>query len=985
MARKRQEPTITADGGPPSPLAAALARHPVTVVLICFFISGATGLIYEVLWSRRLTLVFGVTVLAVSTVLAAFMGGLALGSALFGRVADRVRAPLRLYAGLEGAIGAFCFATPWLFELVERAYVAVHPGVEGSPWLIRLARFALSMMVLLPPTMLMGGTLPALTRALLARLDQVGGRVATLYGINTIGAMVGASAAGFLLIPTVGIRQSVYLAAVLNLGVALVAWALSMVWEREAEPETEPEPEPQEEPAEDSEPLPPIHPSYAWLLVAYGLCGAASMVYEVGWTRVLSLALGTSTYAFSAMLAAFLAGIGLGSLVLAGRGRIAVDRLARPLLWFGMVELGIGVLVTALTPALDHLPFAFLALFRATGPRFWLLQVGGVGISLLVMLPPALLMGYAFPLVTRLATEHLGVVGRRVGTVYAANTVGTVFGSVAAGFLLIPAIGVRYTLAVGVALNLVVGAAYVIGSMRRAPRPATVGLAVAGLAALSWLVLPGWNRAVLTSGAYIYPGYYLAGPAQALMEAKEVLYYRDALTATVSVTRVTAPVLPEPIVSLQVSGKTDASTGDLSTQLLLAHLPALTHAEARSGLVVGLASGCTLGALQVYPDLERIDCVEIEPAMVEASAFFRDINRDCLDDPRTRLMLDDARNFLLVSRERYDIITSEPSNPWISGVANLFTHEYFTLCREHLTDSGLFCQWIPLYNLAPDDLACILGTFSDVFPECSLWMFPELTTDAFLVGTREPMAIDVVSAAARARDPEVAGDLRAAGVRDLWDLLAGYLFGAEVIAPVAQGARRNTDDQPTLEFTSPMRLHTAQGRLTTQQVLALAVNSSVPVGRCFETQPDAAADRLSGLHAAAWWSAPERPRFSVSRNPATYMSVNRASAVRCRARVTWRLGAGRAEVCAFRRGMMPPTGVPAEPDREPDRALTIGGDTARVWLAPGLPDDAAWMVRWPSTAADRTCVIVAFADAGPPPSPEEALRTLVWTREEDGP
>jgi len=967
----KQRARMPEDERSSSALLDLLARHPDTVVLVCFFISGATGLIYEVLWSRRLTLVFGVTVLAVSTVLAAFMGGLALGSAVFGRIADRCRHPLRLYALLEAAIGLICFATPWLFVLVEQAYVAIHPGLAGRPWLLRLVRFALSMAVLMPPAMLMGGTLPALTRALMRRLDQVGGRVGALYGTNTIGAMVGAVAGGFLLIPAVGIRQSIYLTAVLNLGVALAAYALYLASDTRT---------PEEEQAERPESPATAQAGYVWLLVAYGLCGAASMIYEVGWTRVLSLAVGTSTYAFCAMLAAFLAGIGLGSLVLASRGRASVDRLRAPLLWFGIVELAIGALVTFLTPVLDRLPFLFLALFRAIGPRFWLLEGGKLLIALVVMLPPALLMGYAFPLVTRLATESMGVVGRRVGAVYAANTVGTVIGSFAAGFLLIPAIGVRHALAVGVALNLVVGAAYVAASFRLRPRLAAAGLIVAGAAVAAWPLLPDWNRSVLTSGAYIYPGYYLRGSSRHLMQDKEVLYYRDALTATVSVTRVTLPMMPEPLLSLQINGKTDASTGDLSTQLMLAHLPTLLHPDPSSALVVGLASGCTLGALELHEEFERIDCVEIEPAMVEVTEHFRDVNRDCLRDPRVNLVLDDARNFLLVTRSRYDLITSEPSNPWISGVANLFTRDHFELCRDHLTEDGLFCRWIPLYNLAPDDLRCILATFSDVFPHCSLWLFPTLATDAFLIGTTSPLVIDLVSLAPRAAAGQVPGDLQAAGVRDTWDLLAGYLFGADLVTAMSQGARRNTDDFPILEFTTPMTLYTGVARLTTQQVLAVAVRSSPPLGRCVRPTDGRQEDLLSDLSVAPPWAAPEAGSFVVGRDVGTYLAGDRTSGMRCGHRVGWRLGSGRADVYTFRRGTIPPTPVPVAPNREPDRTVRIGDGTARVWMAPGLPDDAAWMVRWPCLESDRTYVIVAREDGGAPPPPEDALRAI--TREE---
>lgn len=940
-------------------------------MLICFFLSGATGLVYQVLWSRRLTLIFGVTVLAVSTVLAAFMAGLALGSLIFGPVADRRRDPLRLYAALEGAIGLWCFATPWLFQVIESAYVALHPSLVGSPLLLRLARFGLSLLVLLPPTMLMGGTLPALTRALSRRLASIGGDVAALYGTNTMGAMVGAVTGGFLLIPAVGIMHSIYLTAVLNLAIGLLAWALYAAWTDV--PEAAPAPDEAEE-APDRRPVRGI----GRLLAAYGLCGAASMIYEVGWTRVLSLSLGTSTYAFSTMLAAFLGGIGLGSVVLARWRPIAVDRLRALPLTFGLVIMGIAVLVTLITPALDRLPFAFLTLFELVGARFWLLQGGVLLIALMVMLAPALLMGYAFPLVARLATESVGVAGRRVAGVYAANTIGTVIGSFVAGFFLIPAVGVRNALAVGVVLNLIVGAGYLISSLQRAPRLAGAALAAGALAAVSWFALPDWNREVLSSGAYVYPGFYLSGTAREIMEQKEVLYYRDALTTTVSVTKVSLPGNDEDLLSLQINGKTDASTGDLSTQLLFAHLPVLLHREPKTVLTVGLASGCTVGALTVYDELERIDVVEIEPAMVEASRFFTSINRDCLADPRVNLVLDDARSHLLVTRERYDLITSEPSNPWISGVANLFTREYFELCRSHLNDGGIYCQWIPLYNLAPEDLRRILGTFGDAFPHCSVWVFPRLVTDAFLVGTRSPLQIDLVSMVERSGRDEVRGDLDVAGVDDLWGLLSGYMFGSEVVASVSGNAQRNTDDFPIIEFTSPMTLHTYTGNLTTSVVLELGAVSTPPVGRFARPAGDGYEDLLCGLSVGPPWGEPGEGRFVVTRDAERFIAGDRVSAIRCGARTSWRLGDARAEIHAFRWGLKPPELIPDRPDGDPDLTLRTGDDVARVWLRQEQSDrPGGWTCRLTGPEGEAVYAIEARpADDREPPDPGQALGAL---------
>lgn len=952
-------PEATAPATPPlsgSPLLGLLSRHPQGVILACFFLTGATGLVYQVVWTRRLILTFGATVPAVSTVLAAFLGGLALGSLIFGRIADRRRDPVRLYAVLEGAIGLFCFATPVLFLLVEQAYVGVHPLIAEQPWALRMVRFFLAAAVILFPTILMGGTLPLLSRALVRTEGHLGTKVAGLYAINTLGAVLGAVAAGFVLIPVMGLKGSIYLAAVLNLAVAAVTYGLHVVQafgpppaRAEADAEREPE-------------AVPVARSFHALLIAYGLSGAAALTYEVGWTRLLSLAFGTSTYAFSAMLAAFLAGIGIGSLVPATSRRFSVDRLRAPLVWFGVVQVAIGASVTFITPVLDRLPFAFLALFQWLGPKFWALQFAELGVALVVMLLPAGLMGFAFPLVTRVATESLGVLGRRLGAVYAANTFGTVIGSFAAGFLLIPAFGVRAALGIAVAVNVLVGVSYLVSVGRRRPRLAAAGLALAAVTGLAWLVLPDWNRNVLISGAYVYPGFYLQDDARRRMEAPEILHYRDALTATISVVRAPSDLHDEPLISLQIDGKTDASTGDLSTQLLLGHLPALLHPAPRSALVVGLASGCTLGALTVYPEIERIDCVEIEPEMVPVTDFFLSINRSALDDPRVRLVIDDARNFMLVTPHRYDIITSEPSNPWISGVANLFTREYFARSRERLNPGGLFLQWIPLYNLAPADLRIIVATFHDVFPHSTMWIVPDAPTDAFLVGTLEPATFDAEQIARRGAAPTVAADLREARLKDTWDLLAGFLLDTRTIADLAHGARLNTDDFPILEFSSPRTLHTGVARETMLQALALGREARPPLAPRPHTPGETYVSGLMGLALDPPWRIVESETFHVIRRPEAFMTVAPQELAVSAAHMAAARGDLRVDIHARRLGRPAAGPFPLEPTDAPDRTVTIAGHEVAVYLMPRAPAEAPWAAFWHCPAADRAYAVVARGD-----------------------
>ncbi len=677
------------------------------------------------------------------------------------------------------------------------------------------------------------------------------------------------------------------------------------------------------------------------------------------------------------MLAAFLAGLALGSIVPATRRLAWVDRLKDPLVWFGLIQVAIAATVTLLTPVLDRLPLVFVAFCRWFGPRFWALQLAGVAMSFLVMLPAAGLMGFAFPLVTRLATERLGALGRRLSSVYAANTFGTVVGSFAAGFILIPMIGARHALAVGVLLNTAIGVAYLMASLRRQRILAGAGIGLSALTAVAWVAMPDWNRYLLSAGAYVYAENYLAGNARAIMEDKELLYYRDALTATLSVTRIRMPGHPEPILGLQINGKTDASTDDLCTQLMLGHLPALLARDPRTALTIGLASGCTLGALQQHPGVQRIDCVEIEPAMPRATDFFRHINRNCLDDPRVRLFLYDARNFVLVSREQYSVLISEPSNPWIAGMANLFTLEHFRLCRDRLAPDGIVCQWVPIYNLAPTDFRSIVATFQSVFPNSSLWIFPDVPSDAYFVATQSPLRIDAVELARRAARPEIAADLAQAGLRDAWDLLGGHVFGPEMMAAIAEGQPLNTDDFPRLEFSSPLRLYSASGRQPVGEILAYGAGAQVPLERWGTVTAEGYRSALSGLLLSAPWKVREEG-IGVTRDLSPYLGRTEARRVQSMLRIACDLEGDPADILVARPGELgDPDGEPLEPPTQPDRTMRAAGHDASVWLAPPVRDAPAWLARWLCLEHERVYLVRAWSSADKPAlPPERALAGL---------
>ncbi len=773
----------------------------VTGILVCFTLSGMSGLVYEVVWVRMLGLVFGHTVFAITTVLAAFMAGLGLGSFLLGRSADRQARPLRIYGLLEIGIGLSCLAVPFVMPGVTALYLALHRALALSFLAFSLAQFVLVFLVLLVPTTLMGATLPVLSRFVVADGESVGARVGVLYALNTFGAVLGTALAGYGMLPTFGMQGTVYLAATLNIGLGVLALVYDLHARMLAPSERTGAPTADEAAARGAA-APSLPALAAATIVGLGLSGAASMIYEIAWTRALSLVLGSSTYAFTSMLLAFLVGIAGGSAVFS---RLARRRAVDPLA-FAFVQLGIALTAILILPAFGQLPDLLLRVFAISlAPTFVL--VVQVLVSILVMIAPTLLMGASFPCAVSVAARGVRHVGHDVGRIYAVNTLGAIVGSVAGGFVLIPLVGVATTVKVAVVVNLVVGCGLALLALPLAGRwrLATAG-ALTVATALAVVAVPAWNRSVMASGVTVYARLYtkLAGTTIGLGEvfaAEKLLFYEDGISSTVSVHKRGDNTY------LRVNGKTDASTsGDMHTQLMLGHLPMLTHPHPRRVLVIGLGSGVTVGAVAEHP-VERIDVVEIEPAVVRAARFFAGVNHDALADPRVHVTIADARNFLLSTSQQYDVIISEPSNPWIGGVATLFSDEFYALARSRLAREGIMLQWVHAYGLVPADLQMVVNTFQRSFPATSLW-HAEGPGDVLLLGREQVRALDLQRVRAIYREnATLREELNGLGFRSAEAMLADFTLNEMDATRYAQNGDINSDDLLPLEFSAPRSLH----------------------------------------------------------------------------------------------------------------------------------------------------------------------------------
>ncbi|MBN1825280.1 MAG: fused MFS/spermidine synthase [Candidatus Eisenbacteria bacterium] len=766
-----------------------------TMVFLCFFLSGIAGLVYEVLWIRQLSLVFGTTSFAVSTVLASFMGGMAIGSWLFGRIADRRRDPLRLYAILEAATGVYCLFIPVLFGLVNRIWVLTSHSMGGDFYSMSLVRFALCFLTLVLPTLFMGATLPVLSRFVVRRLDRIGAGVGRLYGLNTFGAVIGTFSAGYLLIGSIGVWKTTLIAVALNFIVALLAWTLHRSEGGAAPVESAP--------AEKAETPDRRLSAIRWaILIGIALSGFASLSYEVAWTRLLSLVLGSSVYAFAAMLTTFLLGIALGSTIIS---RLA-DRFRNAYSAFAAIQAAIAVGVLLVTPLFDRLPTVFLHLYARMGERFWSFQMVQFLLCFLVMFVPTLLIGATIPLVVKALTGRVNEIGKGVGKVYAFNTFGAIAGSFFSGFVFIPLLGTQKTIAVAAAVNLATAIAVIV--LHRRPRLVLRTLLAGGLAVLfAVLVLLGgrWDRYMLNTGFFDSPRYSLHEVGRKgyreYIYSYDIIYFEEGTYANVAVSQEAGNLF------LQINGRTEASTtSDMSNQILVSQIPMLIHPDPKEVLVIGLGSGITLGSVVTHP-VDYAECVEISPAVVRAAAYFRDWHGDVTKNPRVRMILDDGRNYLLASERAYDVIVSEPSKPWISGVSNLFTRECYQLLREHLKPGGIACQWFHYYSMSPRDFRITLRTFLSVFPYVQVW---NADNNVFLLGSDEPIQIDTESIRRRMESVEVRRDLDRIDVKTVYRLLGHYMFGEKEAREYVGKGPLNTDDLPLIEFSAPRHRNSYQ-------------------------------------------------------------------------------------------------------------------------------------------------------------------------------
>ncbi len=778
------------------------------LLAVLLFLSGLGSLVLQVGWMREFRLIFGASTAASAAVVAIFMGGLGIGSALWGTRVDRLRNPLRFYALLELGVFLSAAASPWTIGLVRSMYIAV--GGQSALGLVgaTAARLAGAAAVLAIPTVLMGGTLPAAVRAVTGQQDHQRRGTAVLYAFNTLGAVAGAAGAAFWLLPTLGTRHTLWAASLVELAVSAGAWFLSRRLHIEA---AAPEPEQvtvqllsRQERSKSESPNVTTIP-HALIYMAAAVVGFAFFLMELVWYRMLGPILGGTTYTFGLLLAIALLGIGIGSACYP-----VIFRRRRPTLGAFALTCGLEAVLIAVPFALGDRLAVQSAVWAEQSDSFLGSVMDWASIAGVVVFPTALIAGLQYPILVALLGQGRQQIGRQVGLCGAWNTAGAIAGSLAGGFGVLPLLSAPGAWRLVVVVLALTGTAAAVQAARQAAggslvqwrqlRPLALPVAAATIS-LMLLLADGptavWRHSGIGAKRFNLPAERTPNAWRDWMHSRRryVVWQADGVEASIG-------LVADNSLAFFVNGKSDGDAlGDAGTQIMLGLLPAFLHGQPSRALVVGLGTGESAGWLAEVGSIERVDVVELEPAVDEMARCCAAVNFNVLEHSKVHRVYNDAREVLLTGRERYDIIASEPSNPYRAGVANLFTQEFYTACRNRLAADGLFVQWLQGYEVDLQTVHVVLSTLRSVFPAVEVWQ--SQGGDLLLVCGSQPMVLDLATLRARLEvRPFRSGVAYAWRATDLEGVLARYIAGPTLLDHWTPDTPwpPNTDDHNLVEY-----------------------------------------------------------------------------------------------------------------------------------------------------------------------------------------
>jgi len=799
------------------------------ILIFSFGVFGLTALIYQVVFAKNLVLLFGLTAPAIATVLAVYFSGLALGSFVFGKACDRLIKKFKhhlLYIRLFVFVGVYGFFVPILFQILGKIIQAINQIYALDFSGFNLFAFLLSFLFLILPATFIGGGFSVISKILVRQDETMGKKISLLYFINALGSVFGAIFAGFWLIPTLGIKMTIFSASSLNLLMAGLLFFLFTKffgnYKSICEADIKQDLKPQENISVNLSQSVPVLKNNLFVYILF-LIGFLALALEVLYTKSLIVFLGSSTYAFSLILIIFLLGIALGSLVISP----FLDRFKEDSTLFGILCGLLGFWCFVTIKFFEKLPFFYLKILQLFESTEFFSTILTQSLFLIaIILPATFLMGIIFPLGIKLSRPNLEKIGEGIGRLYFANTLGGVFGSLLAGFLFLPVLGFQKSLILIVITYVLLGTFFIVKEKELHIQFKGIILFLFVLLVIFSILSSPWSKKILAMGLFPYAQSYLGLSEEEIKEkldGEEILFYKEGLSQVAVVKR-------NNLLSLKINGKTDASIGmDLEAEILQGVLPLILHPNPKEVLVIGLGGGITLGSVTQLDSLTKIEAVEIDASVIEALQYFEEYNHNALADPRVKMILADARNYLYLTDNEYDVVYSYPSNPWVSGNASLFTKEYYELVKSRLKDKGLMIQWVQYYNFWPEDLKIILKTFQEVFPQTYIFD-TVLTSDVLLVGSADEingekslLVVDEIQK--KFENEKVKKELARIYITNPYEFLSYFVGANEQVSEMVQGVIAHTDDKPVLEFSAPKAIYQKTAAQNVENLLSLRKES----------------------------------------------------------------------------------------------------------------------------------------------------------------
>ena len=747
------------------------------ILVVVIFMSGISALINQIVWIRKFGLVFGVDVYTMSTVLSAFMAGLALGSLIFGRLADKASSPLKLFLTLEFGIGLFAILFPYSFKWLIQAYIPVIQKMGVSPQTGQYVKFALSFLYLLIPTTLMGGTLPVILKFFIRRLHNLGWNVSNLYSVNNLGAVIGCFLTGFILIKYLGVTAALYTGASLNLLNALLVFWISKKVPVQAL-DKEPAIESQEVPVDPSNNL--SHRLLQLILWVFVIEGFATLAYEVIWTRVfIGYSCDKTTYFYSVIILSFIFGLSVGSFIIRkwiDKARNLINLLAITEILIGLSSFALMLFFARYSLALNLKRSIFDTWANTMGKDYL--------VFFLILLLPTTLTGMVYPIVSKLYAHNLHQVGKRMGTIGFLDTAGSILGSFAAGFLLIPAFGVIHSFIAIVLLNVLLGLLLIIANPFLKTRLKAVFVSATAVATVI-LLLNTPNKQ--------YSSWWDRNKVEIWSNFVEnIPFYDEGPDATVTIREYNN------FFALNVNGHNTAYTTvkDQIVNRMLGYIPYMLNTSPKRAMVIGFGLGFTVESL-IQPEIDTVDVAEISPGVIKSGHVMNNWNNKVIDNPKVHLSLEDGRGFLMRTANTYDIITSNAIHPRLSN--NIYTRDFYELCRNKLRKGGIMCQWATPNWITEKEFKAQVKSFIEAFTYSQLWYLNEYST--MLIGSEQPIRIDFDLISKRFENPKVMDDLKNIQMTEPSIFTSQYSMDKAELTKYCEDAPSNTDDFPIVEYS----------------------------------------------------------------------------------------------------------------------------------------------------------------------------------------